>query len=115
MRKSLIAAAMLCVTFGPSAWADPTTAKFEPPGTAGIESNAEAQAIAALQELNRKLEAAGYKDVQVLPEALVVSAKDGNGQQTLLLIDTKTMMALQLEAPAKSDTTGSGSVDEGNR
>jgi len=86
-----------------------------PPGTAGIESNADTQAIAALQELHQKLEAAGYKDVQVLPEALVVSAKDGNGKQTLLLIDTQTMMALQLEPPAKSGTTGSGSVDEGGR
>jgi hypothetical protein len=102
---------MLCATFSSGAWAEPMAASLEPPSTPGIESKAEAQAIAALQELNRKLEAAGYKDVEVLPEALVVSAKDGNGQPTLLLIDTRSMMALQLEAPARSGTTGRGSID----
>lgn len=122
MRARLMASVMLCALFGASAWAGTArTASVNPQATPSVESEEQMQATAMLQQLNSQLEAAGYKDVQVLPSAVVVSAKDGSGKPALLLIDLQSMMALRLESPAgapgggDSGTTGSGSPEERDR
>jgi hypothetical protein len=63
--------------------------------------------------IQKRLEAAGFADVQVSPEVHVVKAKDKDGKQTVLVVDPRTMLAIPL-MPPESGTTGSGSEDEGD-
>jgi hypothetical protein len=119
MRPHLIATALLCTILSGGALAEGGTARLDPQGKPDREMNTETKAVATLEQLHKRLEAAGYKDVQVMPSAIVVSAKDGNGNPTLLLVDLASMLALRLDSPnspaVDSGTTGSGSPDERER
>jgi hypothetical protein len=115
MRLRLIMWFALSVVFAPAAKADTATVSLSPPAGAEADVGPDvqaAQAIKVLEELHQRLEQAGYKDVQIVPQAVVVSAKDAKGNPTLLLVDTETLMALQLQPPQGSSTTGSGSHDQ---
>jgi hypothetical protein len=115
--RRLILSLALTIAFSPAAWADAGTVSLTPPGSAGADVVPDAQAAQAmrvLQMLHARLEQAGYRDVQVIPQALVVSAKDHKGNPALLLVDTETLMALQLEPPA-TGTTGSAPQDQDRR
>src|SRR5579884_129856 len=101
MRLQLFIPLALSLAFAPGAWAAGDVS-LSPPAVAGDEIDPDAQAAQAAQvlaELHKRLEQAGFKDVQIVPQALVLSAKDDKGNPTLLLVDTETMMALQLQPP----------------
>jgi hypothetical protein len=101
MRSRLLMSLALCVacTTGASAEARSAPVSLGPTDTAESQISADAEAMQALEVLNKRLEQAGYKDVQIVPQAIVVRAKDGKGNPALLLVDTETLMALQLQPP----------------
>jgi hypothetical protein len=62
--------------------------------------------------VQKRLEALGYKDLQVTPDVLVVRAKDESDQVIVLLIDPDTLLNLKIHDPDEEpSTTGSGSSD----
>jgi len=64
-----------------------------------------------LQEFTKKLEEAGFKDIQ-LGQGIILQAKDKFDKPILMLVDPETMVGLQLKAQPESETSGSGSSDE---
>jgi hypothetical protein len=101
MRSRLLMSFALCVacTTGAAAEARSAPVSLGPADTAESQIAADTEAMQALEVLNKRLEQAGYKDVQIVPQAIVVRAKDGKGNPALLLVDTQTLMALQLQPP----------------
>jgi hypothetical protein len=64
------------------------------------------------QRVQKRLEALGYKDLQLTSDVLVVRAKDESDQATVLLVDRDTLFNLQIFDPAEEPaTTGSGSSE----
>ena len=67
--------------------------------------------LMTLQDIQKKLEQAGFKEVVVIPEAVLVRAKKDD-KSVMMIIDPVTMTAIQLTGPSPSETTGSGSSDD---
>jgi hypothetical protein len=67
--------------------------------------------------VKQQLEAAGFSDVIVVPSAFVVRAKNTDGNPVMMLIDSDSMTAVELQQGGDQDTTtGQGSSsDEDNR
>ena len=61
------------------------------------------------QRVQKRLEALGYKDVQLTPDVLVVRAKDESDQAIVLLVDADTLLNLKIHDDEEPSTTGSGS------
>jgi len=62
--------------------------------------------------VQKRLEALGYKDLQLTQNVLVVRAKDQSDQATVLLVDPDTLLNLKVHDPNEEpSTTGSGSSD----
>jgi hypothetical protein len=62
--------------------------------------------------VQKRLEALGYKDLQVTQDVLVVRAKDESDQAVVLLVDPDTLLNLKIHDPSdEPSTTGSGSSD----
>jgi hypothetical protein len=62
--------------------------------------------------VQKRLEALGYKDLQLTQDVLVVRAKDESDQAIVLLVDPDTLLSLKIDDPgAEPSTTGSGSSD----
>jgi len=91
--------------------AQPGKVKADPMTEPNAEMSAEAEVIMQLQEFTKKLEEAGFKDVQLSHE-FIVQAKDKFDKPILMLVDPETMVAIQLKAQPDSETTGSGSSDQ---
>jgi len=91
--------------------AQTASARSEPPNAAAPQppSNFSADRPAATntEELKKKVEQSGFKDVQVVPRMFVVLAKKPDGQGVSMIVDADTMQALQLGA----DDSGAGSDD----
>ena len=65
------------------------------------------------QRVQKRLEALGYKDVQLTPDVLVVRAKDESDQAIVLLVDADTLLNLKAhDSDEEPSTTGSGSSDK---
>lgn len=47
-------------------------------------------------ELKRRIERAGFGEVEVLPSMFVVTAKNANGHAVALIVDSVTLEALQI-------------------
>jgi hypothetical protein len=109
MRALAIAVMLAAIAQGTSA--EEHAVKTDPMAVPNAEMSAESELLMQLQELTSKLEEAGFKDIQVVSEALLVQAKDKFDKPILMLIDPRTMVAVQLQSPP-SETTGSGSSDE---
>lgn len=111
--RTPIVAAMLLATLAQSAPAAQRKVAADPlvnPSTA--ETNPGSTILMGLQELESTLRASGFKDVQVMPEAILVQAKTRFDKPVVLIVDTKTMTAVQLRITPDDDTTGSGSADD---
>jgi len=104
--------AVMLVAIGQAAWAQEKNIKTDPMVVPNAEMSAEAKFLINLQELANKLEAAGFKEMQILPPAILVHAKDKFDKPVLMLVNPETMVALQIQLPSESETTGSGSSDE---
>jgi hypothetical protein len=62
--------------------------------------------------VQKRLEALGYKDLQVEQDVLVVRAKDESDQAIVLLVDPDTLLNLKIDDPSdEPSTTGSSSSD----
>jgi hypothetical protein len=77
------------------------------------EQRAAATKLLKLELIQKRLEAAGLKDVRVSPEVHVVQAQGPDGKPVVLAVDPETMIAIPLMIPGEPSTTGSGSEDEG--
>src|SRR5882757_9980336 len=82
--------------------AQTASARGEPPDAAGSQppSNFSAgrPAAATIEELKKKVEQSGFKDVEVVPRMFVVLAKKPDAQGVSLIVDADTLQALQLGA-----------------
>jgi hypothetical protein len=62
--------------------------------------------------VQKRLEALGYRDLQLTQNVLVVRAKDQSDQATVLLVDPDTLLNLKVHDPSEEpSTTGSGSSE----
>src|SRR5262249_1706115 len=82
--------------------------QLNPQATPDSQTNGELEAMMKLQAFAKKLAEQGFKDVEIVPQAVLVSAKDKSDKPVLMIFDTQTMVAVQLQMP-QSETTGSGS------
>ena len=110
MRTLIFAAILVAIAQG--AWAQEKMIKTDPMAVPNPEMSAEAKLLMNLQELANKLEQAGFKEMQIVSPAILIHAKDKFDNPVLMLVNPETMVALQIQAPSESDTTGSGSSDE---
>jgi hypothetical protein len=63
--------------------------------------------------VQKRLEALGYRDIQLTQDVLVVRAKDESDQAIVLLVDPGTLLNLKMQDhDEEPSTTGSGSSDE---
>ena len=108
--RTFIAVFLFAALAQPSV-AQPGKAKADPMAEPNAEMSAEAEVIMKLQEFTKKLEEAGFKDIQ-LSQGLILQAKDKFDKPILMLLDPETMVGIQLKAQPESETTGSGSSDE---
>jgi hypothetical protein len=82
--------------------------QLNPQATPDSQMSAELEAMMKLQAFAKQLAEQGFKDVQIVPQAVLVSAKDKADKPVLMIFDTQTMLAVQLQTP-QGETTGSGS------
>ena len=62
------------------------------------------------RDVEKRLQALGYKDLQLEQDVLVVRAKDQADQAVVLLVDPETLSNLKIHDPNEEpSTTGSGS------
>jgi len=93
MRHIAAIAFMLVAAQFASARGEPPNAPSNPtsPGT-GVERRAAANP----DELKKRVEEVGFKDVEVVPQMFVVIAKKPDGRGVSMIIDAETLQALQL-------------------
>jgi hypothetical protein len=63
-----------------------------PKDSLGSKSNAN-----FLRELAKRVEGAGYNNVHMIPQMFVVLANRSGAQQTALIVDSKTLQAVEVE------------------
>ena len=79
----------------------------DPMAVNNAEASAESEAIMQFQEVKSRLEAVGYKDIQLDTDVLVVRAIDQTtNSPVVMLVDPDTLMNLPIEV--EPSTTGSG-------
>jgi hypothetical protein len=62
--------------------------------------------------VRKRLEALGYKDLEVTKDVLVVRAKDESDQAIVLLVDPETLLNVKIDDPdGGPSTTGSGTSE----
>jgi hypothetical protein len=61
-----------------------------------------------LRELTKRIEAAGYNNVHMIPQMFVVLANRSDGTLTALIVDSKTLKAVEVEGALEfiGDATG---------
>ena len=108
----LFNAAVIFAALVQGAPAQSENAKTDPMDEPNAENSAESEALMNLQDFAKHLEAAGYKDIAIVPQTDVVHAKDKFGNPIAMIVNTEMMIAVQLQTKGQSETTGSGSSDE---
>ena len=74
---------------------------------ANAERSAESEALMRLQEVRSRLEAVGYKDIELETDVLVVRAREeSSNNPVVLLVDPDTLSNLPIDV--EPTTTGSG-------
>jgi len=113
MRATLFA--LMLTAAAPLAWAAEEKVKGDAAGApnAEMEKNAQLEAALRFQEFSKKLEDAGFKDMQIVPQAILIQGKDKFDKPVVLVVDTLSMSAIQLQLPSEKETTGRGSSDDG--
>ena len=81
--------------------------KTDPMAVNNAEASAESEALMRFQEVKNRLEAVGYKDIELDTDVLVVRGRDeSTNSPVVLLVDPETLMSLPIEI--EPSTTGSG-------
>ena len=85
----------LIVALGPAQLAAATAEKDQPRDYSKMlddKANAE-----FLRHLSKLLEAQGFKDVQIVPQLFVATAKNAEGQTKTLIVDYNTLQAFSFD------------------
>ena len=94
MRYAIAAAAVMLVA------AQFASARGEPPNAASPEPpanlNTQRSAAKSADELKKRVEEVGFKDVEIVPQMFVVLAKKPDGRGVSMIVDAETLEALQL-------------------
>jgi hypothetical protein len=106
--------AVMLAALAQGALAQDRKVRSDPLATPNAEMSAQVEALLKLQAFTKKLEEAGFKDVQIVPQAVLVHAKDKSDKPVMMIVDTLSMVAVQLQPPTESETTGSGSSEPEN-
>jgi parvulin-like peptidyl-prolyl isomerase len=107
----ILAIPLLLAALAQPAWAQQQPTVADPTAVPNAERSFESERLMKLQDIQKKLEQAGFKDVEIIPEAVLVRAKKDD-KSVMMIIDAETMTAIQLTGPSPSETTGSGSSDD---
>jgi|SRR5215203_961145 len=110
MRTFAVAVLLVALVKGASAQQD--NVKHDPMAEPNAEKSAESEVLMMLDEFTKKLEDAGFKEVTVAPQFVLVQAKDKFDQPVTMIVNTETMVAAQLKIQTESETTGRGSSNE---
>jgi hypothetical protein len=113
MRTLIVAATLTALAQG--AWAQETKVKGDPSAVPDAGTSAEAEAISRLRVLLKKLQEAGFTDVQIVPQAVLIQAKDKSDKPIVMIVDTLTMMAVEIRSPLEGETTGNGPSEDADR
>jgi hypothetical protein len=111
MRPLIVA--VISAALAQAASAQPSMVKADPLAEPNAQMNAEMEVLMKLHEFAKKLEDAGFKEIQILPQAVLVRAKNKSDKPVMMLVDTDTMVGIQLQTTPQSEATGSGSPDSG--
>ena len=72
------------------------------------EMSQASESIMIFQEMQTRLEEAGYKDIEVSPDVYVIRAKDGRNRPVTLVINAETMVSVRIPPlDNEHSTTGS--------
>jgi hypothetical protein len=104
--KSLFTGAAMLALLIPSAFAQTSGSQNQPGGQANGNSN---QNLATAQKIQRDLQNAGFKDVQIVAESFVVQAKSKDGDPVVMTIGPHGMSVFEAmnNSGSASKTTGS--------
>jgi len=90
--RALVAGLIILSTQTAIANVDPTG----PVGGKPYESQLNGGNEMFLLELKRRVEGAGYADVEIMPSMFVVTARTSSGRSVALIVDSDTLEALQI-------------------
>jgi|SRR3954454_16608794 hypothetical protein len=62
--------------------------------------------IEFLRQLSKNVEDAGYKHVQIVPEMFVVLVERGDGKRIVLIVNSNTLKAVEVEGGLEALTAG---------
>src|SRR5215210_2099942 len=110
MRTFAIAVLLTALSQGASAQQDKVTS--DPMAEPNAEKSAESEVLMMLDQFTKSLEDAGFKEVTIAPQFVLVQAKDKFDRPVVMSLNTETMAAAQLKIQPESETTGSGSSNE---
>ncbi len=72
--------------------------------------NAAPSPQAVQQQVRKNLQDAGFSDIQMMPSAFLVRAKDKSGNPVMMVINPDSITAVtEIKQPAGNATTGQGS------
>ena len=111
MRYAIATAAVVLVA------AQFASARGEPPNAASPEPpanlNTQRPAAKSTEELKKKVEEVGFKDVEIVPQMFVVLAKKPDGQGVSMIVDAETLQAVQLGGGPDQDGDSPQQAPEG--
>jgi hypothetical protein len=109
MFTRLFASAVIAAALAQGAFAQTTSTMPSQENTPNASSGEQSLP----QELRSKLTKDGFSDVRIVPRSFLVSAKDKNGDDVMMVIGPHSMMMLT-ESSSQNTTTGSGSSSNGS-
>jgi hypothetical protein len=109
MRMFAIAVLLIGLVQGASAQ---DKLKNDPTAEPNAEKSAESEVLMMVDQFTKSLEDAGFKEVTVAPQFVLVQAKDKFDRPVVMILNTETMVAAQLKIQPESETTGNGSTNE---
>src|SRR4051812_37829570 len=94
-----IAVALMTAAFTYSAEAQSDQPKYDPLAEPNAEQSAESEILSNIQEFAKKLEDAGYQDVQPVFQGILIKAKDKSRKTVMMLFDPASLVAMQVASP----------------
>jgi len=83
MRALIFAVIFVATAHG--AWAQKRIIKTDPMTVPNAERSAESELLMGLQEITKKLEEAGFKEIQIVSPTILVQAKDKFDKPVLMI------------------------------
>jgi hypothetical protein len=108
--RAIVAALILSASLTGGATAQSSQLKTDPMIEPNAEQSAQAELLMNIQEFAKKLEEAGYQDLRLVLQGVLIKAKDKSGKTVMMLFDPGNLVAMQVTTP-EPETTGSGSSE----